>query len=285
MNWLRQPSERWWQGTSLRSFFSTRKKLNGSSPSKWFRGSPMLLKKRRVTKKEWKNRNLEYFLLCRLARKLKKDCKCRRLITVVQRKQSLKKCRRELLQYYPRNEKRGWTSGYERNRMEELYKKFSTNLFSSCFHVREHLNLRHQGSSSLCADQQNAESSLPNEKRKSSWQLFNTSGSSKAVGTNFVRLSQSVEGYENTIPEVGKSQELFYCIKRAIKKSEKLSPDLACSLTFIRVITNRLTGAIDEHQPREQYGFRKSQQSVQSYSYISFSSITKGHLTVCYNPL
>ena len=109
-----------------------------------------LLEKRRTLKREG-NLKIEYSVLCKLIRrKLKEDhesYRCRKMIEAVKRKKSLKKCKRELLMFKPslaglKDEKGRRTE--DRTEMEEICRKFYTNLFASKMEVKAPTNCQRQ---------------------------------------------------------------------------------------------------------------------------------------------
>lgn len=229
-----------------------------------------LLAKRRDMKRD-KTTNVEYSLLCKLIRrKLKEDLEDynrRRKLAAVERKQSLKKCRRELLLYHPTMTALKWSSDSrttDRAGMEEICREFYTNLFAS------HVDVP---SPPLRASCQQAPCVLVSEVRNAALRMKD----GKAPGSDGINIELIKAGgheiwralairfsrylAEKKVPSRWKESKTVLLYKKGDKEDLKNYRPI-CLLShiyklFTRVITNRLTRYLDEQQPREQAGFRQ----------------------------
>ena len=193
-----------------------------------------LLEKRKEMKRD-KNRNVEYSLLCRLIRKkLKEDLenfKRQKELKAIQRKRSLKRCRREMLLYQQtaaalKNEKGHRVS--ERNGMEELCRHYYTNLFASRVDVQR---------PSMCATRKEPLPVLISEVRHAIFQMKN----GKAPGSDGITIELLKAGGHDLwkalavksvtiwrrkpFPEVGRNLKPF-CFTKTAKRSWQLPSNL-----------------------------------------------------------
>ena len=229
-----------------------------------------LMQKRKEMKRDGRN-TVEYSLLCKLIRRKVIDdihaYKQQRILKAAKERKSIKKCRRNLMLYRHKLSALRDEDGAlvtSREGMEEICKKFFSKLLASQKHVSP---------PTLPPSHEALPPILISEVRSAIHQMEDGKAPGKDGITAEVlkagefplwrELSKRFNRYLELkkIPNSWKESKTVLLFKKGDREELKNYRPI-CLLShiykvFTKIITTRLTSLLDEHQPREQAGFRK----------------------------